>query len=90
MWGSCRHGLAVGVAGQQGQEPLNAEAKDIVGIRYQAMTGEDTASKNIEDMASVVVRSRVRELPRVLYLFVVTIFKRPINPIINPNPVSSQ
>jgi hypothetical protein len=40
------------------------EAEDIVGILYQAMTGEDVT--NSEDFACAVVRSRVHELPRAL------------------------
>jgi hypothetical protein len=40
------------------------EAEDITGIRYEATNGEDIA--HIEDLASVVVRIRVRELARAL------------------------
>jgi hypothetical protein len=47
------------------------------------------ASKDIEDLASVVVRSQVCELVRMLQLCVVTICKSLINPIVNPDPVSS-
>jgi hypothetical protein len=46
-----------------GQE-VSTETKDTVGIRYQAMYGEDTA--NWEDLACAVVRSTVRKLMSVI------------------------
>jgi hypothetical protein len=45
-------------------ENVSAEAEDIVAILYQATTGKDII--NLEDLACPVVRSRVRELARVL------------------------
>jgi hypothetical protein len=47
------------------------------------------ASEDIEDLACAIVRSRVQELARALQLFVVTIYKGPLNQITNPNPVCS-
>jgi hypothetical protein len=44
---------------------------------------------NREDLVRALVNCRVGELARVLYLFVITICKCSVNPIINPNPVSS-
>jgi hypothetical protein len=40
---------------------MSTEADDIVGIRYQATTGEDA-----EDLMCDIVRGRVRELARAL------------------------
>jgi hypothetical protein len=62
---------------------VNTEADDIVGIRYQATTGEDA-----EDSMCAVFRSRVREVARALKFRVVTIYKCSVNPITSPNPVS--
>jgi hypothetical protein len=47
------------------------------------------ASENIEDLVCAVAISRVRALVRALQLLVVTIHKCSINPITNPNSVSS-
>jgi hypothetical protein len=56
----------------------------IVEIHYQA-----TASEDINDLASAVVKSRVRESARALKLLVVTSCKNSINLITNPNPMCS-
>jgi hypothetical protein len=56
----------MGVASQREQDPLNTEAENIVGIPYQATICDDRANVNIEDLTSVVVRSRVCLLTRVL------------------------
>jgi hypothetical protein len=61
---------------------VSAEAEDIVGIRYQATTGEDVVSW--EDLACAVVRIKVRKLVRALNLLVAAIYKSSINPITNP------
>lgn len=50
----------------------------IVGIHYQAMTGED--------LACAVVRSEVCDLVKVLIITCSYCLKRSINPIINPLP----
>jgi hypothetical protein len=49
---------------------VSTEAEDIVGIRRQPTTGEDTA--NCEDIVSAVVNCRMCELGIALYLLVVT------------------
>jgi hypothetical protein len=61
------------------------EAVDIVGIRHQAMTDEDTADS--EDLLQAALNFIVCELAIALQLRVVTICKCSINPITNPNPV---
>jgi hypothetical protein len=60
---------------------VSTEAEDIVTIRCQAETSEDT-----EDLATIVVRSRICELKRALRFFVVTSFRSPVNPIRSPDP----
>jgi hypothetical protein len=72
---------------QDSRQPVTAAAEqNNFGIRYQVTTIEVTASEDIEDLASVILRSRVRELVRALYLLVVIIYGIQINPITNPNP----
>jgi hypothetical protein len=63
---------------------MSLEAEDIVEIRHQATTGEDTA--DWEDLVRAVVNCRVCELAIALWLLVVMICKLSINPITNPNP----
>jgi hypothetical protein len=53
----------------------------IVGIPYQATTAED--------IACAVMNSGVRKFATALELIVVMLLKSPINPITNPNPLSS-
>jgi hypothetical protein len=64
---------------------VSTEAENIVGIRHQATTGEDT--EDWEDLVCAVVKCRVCELMIVLLLLVVTICKYSVNPITYPNPV---
>jgi hypothetical protein len=64
---------------------VDMKAEDTVEIHHQAMTGDDT---DWEDIVRAAVNCRVCELGT-LYLLVVTICMRSINPIINPNPIYS-
>jgi hypothetical protein len=74
-----------------GQSPAGmnvwTEAKDVVGIRHQATTGEDRA--DWEDLVGVLVNCRACELAIALQLLVVAICKRSTNAITNPNLVYS-
>jgi ribosomal protein L37AE/L43A len=58
-----------------------------VGSRYQATTGEHTAS--CEELVRAVANCRVCELAIALQLLVVMVWKCSVNPITNPNPVYS-
>lgn len=71
-----------GVTSQRGQELLKNGSREHCWDHNQATTGEDT-----KDLASVVVRSRVRELARELILPVVMSYEYSINTITNTNPV---
>jgi hypothetical protein len=68
---------------------VNTETEDIVGIRHQATTGEDTADS--EDLVHDVVNCRLCELAIALQLLMVMscVFKCLINTITNPIPVYS-
>jgi hypothetical protein len=57
MWGSRRHQFEQLWDGSQAE---TTKAKDIVGIRYQATTGEDTA--DWEDLSCAIVNRKVSEL----------------------------
>jgi hypothetical protein len=63
------------------------EAEDNVRIRYEATTGEDTA--DWEKLSCAVVICKLYISVRLLELLVVTSCKISINPVTNPNPVSS-
>jgi hypothetical protein len=66
---------------------MSMEAEDIIGICYQAMNGEDMGDS--KDLACAVVICKVHKSVRLLELLVFPSYKHPINPIINPNPMSS-
>jgi hypothetical protein len=67
---------------------VSTEVEDIIEIRHQATTGEDTV--DWESLVRAVVNCRVCELAIVLELLVFTICKCSINPITNPNSIYSQ
>jgi hypothetical protein len=69
---------------QPASNDVGPEEEDIVGTGCQATTSEDT-----EDLVGGVVNCRVCEFVKAPTLFVVTIYKCPINPNTNPNTVSS-
>jgi hypothetical protein len=62
-------------------------AEDIVEIRHQATTCEETA--DWKDLACPLVNCRACELATALQILVVTICKRSVTPITDPNPVYS-
>jgi hypothetical protein len=67
------------------RQPVSTWAEEnIVGIRYQSTTSEDT-----DNLVRAIIGSENCELARSLWLRVVMIYKCPINPIANPNSVSS-
>jgi hypothetical protein len=75
--------LQLNGASQRGQEPLDTETEDIVGIRHQATTDEDFMC------AVVTVICEVCRTVKAYSFFSVTSCEGSINPITNPNPVHS-
>jgi hypothetical protein len=63
------------------------QSEEVVGIRYQATTGEDIA--DWEGLECVVMSCKLYKSVKLLELIVVSIYKCPINPITNRNLVSN-
>jgi hypothetical protein len=74
-----------------GQQPVgkivSTKTEDIVGIRHQATTGEDTTDR--DDLVRYVVNCRECELAIALELLVYMICNCSVNPITDPNLVYS-